>query len=145
MDENLELLEHIYKNSEMGTYTLTKLLQSIKNKENKTKKIIEDELKEYEKYNKEAGRLIKKNKLDVSKNKLGTKLSSMMGIKMEVAMDNSDSAISHMLIEGITMGIVDISSKIDNYKDEVDKKVLKLAKDYLKFQQEQIEILKEYL
>lgn len=50
MDENLELLEYVYKNSEMGVFSLTKLIKAINDKENKIKKVIEEEIKGYEKY-----------------------------------------------------------------------------------------------
>ena len=43
------------------------------------------------------------------------------------------------------MGVVDMESKIKNYEKDADKKILKLASDYLKFQQEEIEKLKKYL
>lgn len=145
MDENLELLEYIYQNAEMGVFTLTKLLTLINEKENKIKKIVGEELRKYEMYLKESKKLIKKNKLDAKPNKMMNKMGASMGIKMEVKKDNSDASIAHMLTEGFTMGIVDITSKIDNYKDTVSKDILKLAKEYLKYQQGEIEVLKEYL
>lgn len=42
MKENCELLEHIYKDSEMASYTLTKLIRNLKDKDNKIKKDLED-------------------------------------------------------------------------------------------------------
>ena len=68
-----------------------------------------------------------------------------MGIKKEVKKDNSDSAIAHMLTEGIAMGVVDMETKLKNYKDTVDKKIYNLGKEFLKFQQGEIEKLKEYM
>ena len=50
-----------------------------------------------------------------------------------------------MVIEGFTMGVVDTETKIKNFKKDADKKVLKLAENYLEFQQEAIERLKKYL
>ena len=73
------------------------------------------------------------------------KMMSKMGIKKEVESDNSDAAIAHMLIEGLTMGSIDIETKINNYKTKADKKILKLAKDYATFQKQEIEKLKMYL
>ena len=70
---------------------------------------------------------------------------SSMGISHEVKSDNSDASISHMLTEGITMGIVDMETKIKNYKDKVEKDIMKLAKEFLKFQQDELEKLKEYM
>ena len=145
MNENTELLEYIYQNTEMGVFTLTKLLNCINETENKIKVLVGNELKEYEKFYKEAQKLIKKTKVETKENKLSKKIGASFGIKMDLLKDNSDASIAHMLTEGITMGIVDISSKIDKYKDKVEKKILKLAKDYLKYQQSEIEVLKEYL
>ena len=70
---------------------------------------------------------------------------SKMGIKKEVMNDNSDAKIAQVLTQGLTMGVVEITSKIDTYKDIVDKKHLNLAKEYLEFQKNSIENLKPYL
>ena len=48
MKENYELMEHIYKDAEMASYTLTKLIRDLKDKDNKIKKTLEDIMKEYE-------------------------------------------------------------------------------------------------
>lgn len=143
MDENLELLEFIYQSSEMGKNALEDLLKDLKEKENKIKSIISDELKLYEKYYKASKKLAKDVNLDGGS--MMSKMASKMGIKKEVKNDNSDAAIAHMLIEGLTMGSIDIDTKINNYKDKADKKILKLAKEYAKFQQDEIAKLKEYL
>lgn len=145
MNENLELMEYLYKNSEMGVHTLTKLLKELNERENKIKVLVETHLKEYEKFLKESKRIIKKNKLDVKENTLMTKMGSNMGIKMEVMKDNSDASIAHMIIEGVTMGIVDIETKIKNFKDKVNPDILQIAKDYDKTLNNQIKQLKEYL
>lgn len=145
MDENMELLEYIYKNAEMGSFTLTKLIQYINGKENKIKKIVEEEIKEYEKYLKESKKLIEKNKGQLKENGVMAHMGSAMGVKKETMFDNSDAALAHMIIEGLTMGVVDISSKINNYKNDADKKILNLAKSFLKFQEDEIERLKEFL
>ena len=145
MDENLELLEYIYQNAEMGVFTLTKLIKKINDKENKIKKLVEEQLKGYEEYLKDSKKLLKKNDEEAKSNTVMSKISASMGIDMEVMKDNSDASIAHMLTQGITMGVVDITTKIDNYKESVDGKNLKLAKDFLQFQEEQLKILKSYL
>lgn len=145
MNVNTELLEYIYQSSEMGVVSLTNLLKAIHGKENKLKKIISEELSNYEKYQKESKKLLSKNKVEEKENSMMKKMMSKMGISKEVKQDNSDAAIAHMVIEGLTMGVVDMETKIKNYKKEADKKILKLANDYLEFQQEEIEKLKKYL
>ena len=145
MNENIELLEFIYKNAEMGAFTLTKLINELKDKENKIKKVVEDEIKGYEKYIKESKKLIDKGKYEFKENGLMAKMGASMGIKKETKADNSDAAIAHMIVEGLTMGVVDISTKINNYREVADKKVISLAEDFLKFQESEIERLKEFL
>ena len=43
------------------------------------------------------------------------------------------------------MGIVEMETKIENYKKLVDKKILKLSTKFLKFQEEEIEKLKTFM
>jgi len=145
MSENNELLSHIYETAEMGVKSTTDLLKALEGKDNKLKKAVEDELKEYEKVLKQAKKELKENKVELPKISMMTKMSSCMGIKMEVRKDNSDSAIAEMLIQGLTMGSIEMEKKIDQYKDVASKSVLKLAKELLDFQKKSIEELKEYL
>lgn len=145
MNENIEILNHIYTSSEMGVVSLTNILKELKEKENKIKKDISDELTLYEKYLKLSKKLIKKYKGNLKKNSMMIKMMSKMGVKKEVTNDNSDASIAHMVIEGLTMGIVDMETKINNYKEVVDKGILDIASDYLEFQQEELEKMKKYL
>lgn len=145
MNENLELMEYLYQNSEMGVHTLTTLLKELNDKDNKIKKLIEEQLKEYEKFQKESEKIIKKHKLEPKGVSIMAKMGSNMGIKKEVKCDNSDSSIARTVIEGVTMGLVEIESKIKNYKDEVDNDILKLAEEYKSALDKQIKDLKEYL
>ena len=145
MNEVNELLEYMYKSSSMGVTSLTNVLKEIDNKENKLKSVISDELTKYEKFFKKCDKLLKKHKAKISDNNIMIKVMSKQGIKREIKKDNSDAAVAHLLIEGLTMGVVDIESKIKNFDTKVDKDILKLASSYLKFQQDEIEKLKKYL
>ena len=145
MNENNELLEYIYQTAEMGVFSTTKLIEDINGKENKIKKVIEGILKGYENFLKDSKKMLEKKKTEIKENSTFSKMGASMEIKKEVKEDNSDAAIAHMMIEGLTMGTVDISSKIKNYERDADKDILALAKKFLKFQEESIEFLKKYL
>ncbi len=145
MDENLELLEYIYKDCDMSCITLEKLLQELNNKDNKIKKKVEEILKDYEKFLKEAKIHLKEYNVGLEENSMMAKMGAKMGIAKEVKSDNSDAAMADMLIKGITMGTIDMEKKITNYKEVVNKKYLDFAKKFLKFQQDTIEQLKGYL
>ena len=145
MNENSELLLYIYQNSEMGLKSTKKLINLLNKSDNKIKPIVEEELKEYEKFNKKTKSLLKKNKITPQGPKLIAEISSSLGINIEFLKDNSDAKIADMLIRGFTMGNIEIDKKIDKYKDMVDKSIIKLAKDLKKNGEENIEKLKSYL
>ena len=144
MKEKNELLMHIYETSDMGVKSTTKLINLLKNKDNKIKNILEQELKEYEKFYKESKNLLKKEKITPNTFGIMADIMSSMEMKIEVKKDNSDAAIASMLIEGFTMGTIEMNKKIEAYK-EVDNKTIHIAKELLKFQEKEIENLKKYL
>ena len=143
--ENLELLEFIYKTSDMGASTTTDLLNTIKEKDNKIKKEAEDIIKTYEKYLKESEKLLKKSKTKGEDENMFTKAMSTMGIKKEIKNDNSDAHLADMLIQGLTMGNLEINKRIENYKNDADRNTISLAKNFVKDFEDHIETLKEYL
>lgn len=145
MNENNELLEYMYQDVEMSTYTLTELLEDLKGRDNKIMKDIEKILKQYEEYLKDFQKQLKKEDVGCKPKGMLSKMMAKMGIKKEVLHDNSDGSIADMLIKGISMGSLDMEKKITQYKESVNKKTLALAQDFLKFQQNTIEELKTYL
>ncbi len=145
MDENLELLEYIYKDSDMSVITLEKLLQELNDKDNKIKKKTEEILKSYEDFLSKSKKLLNKFDSPLEENSYIAKMGAKMGIKKEVKSDNSDAAIADMLIKGISIGSIDIEKRITNYKEVVNKKYLDFASEFLKFQQKTIEELKAFL
>lgn len=145
MNENLELLEYIYQNSSMGVYTLNRLIKELNGKDNKIKKHVEEQIKGYEEFLKKTEKLIKKNKYEVKDNNFMAKMGATFSIKMDTMKDNSDASIAHMLVQGITMGLVDIETKISNYKESAKSDILDIAKDFKKFSEEKIEELKRFM
>ena len=145
MKETNELLENIYEDAEMASYTLTILLKELKNKDNKIKGDVEDILKEYEKYTKEAKALLTKHTIKPEKTSMMARLGAKEGIKANIKKDNSDSKISDIVIQGLVMGIIDITKKIDSFDKEANKDIVQFANKLLKFQEESVEKLKEYL
>lgn len=145
MNENSELVLHIYKDAEMASYTLTRLLKDLKDKDNKIKKTLEDILKEYEEWKSNTKKYLKKHDAEISENGMMAKMMAGMGIDKEVNTDNSDSAIADMIIKGVSTGSVDMEKKLKQYRDEANDKELELAEDFLKFQEKTIDLLKEYL
>lgn len=138
----MELLEEIYKNASMGVNSTSELINDIKDKDNKIKTELEYILKEYEKFRKESCKLLKKNKKEPKEANMMAKAMIKMNIKKEVISDNSDSALADMLIEGITLGNLQLEKALKNAEDKAAKEI---ANEFIKFGEEEIEKLKEYL
>lgn len=145
MEEKFELLEQVHHDSSIAAYTIEKLLDKLKDKDNKIKAYAEEILKEYQQFEEEARVLLKAGNKEPSDPSLMSKMGSSMGISKEVNDDNSDSAMADMLIQGISMGSIEIEKKLKEYEKDIDKEHKKLARKYLKFQEKTIENLKEYL
>lgn len=145
MDTSNELLLTIYKLSEMGVYTTTELIKKLKNKDNKIKGTVENILKEYEVFLESSKECLNKEDIKLEGNGLLAKMGAKMGIMSEVNADNSDSSMASVLIQGLTMGTIEMERLISTYKSIVNKKDLKLAKQFLKFQENVITELKSYL
>lgn len=145
MDETQELLTYLYQDSDMALNNLSMLINKINKKDNKIKKVIEGLIKGYENYLVKVKDYMKTNNYDIQSKPLISKMGAYFGINMEVMKDNSDSRLADMLIQGLTMGVLNVSKKIDTFKGDVDKEVIGLAKEFKKFQQEGIEFLKKYL
>ena len=145
MNENIELLEHIYQTADMGAKSLTDLLKDIKDKDCKITTLVSEQLKGYEKYIKESEKLLKKYDTLPKGKGIMTEIMTKMGINKEVKKDNSDSAIAEMLIQGFNMGNLEMDKKIKIYEKSVDKKIINLAEDLLEFGRNNIKQAEEYL
>ena len=145
MNENEELLSYIYQTSNMGYQSTNDLINTLKGKDNKIKSVLCEISKNYEKYAKESEILLKKHKLEAKPIGMMAKAMSKMSISKEMLSDNSDSNVANMLIQGLTMGNLELTKDIENYEKSADKKVIDLAKNLRKFGEESISKLKVYL
>ena len=129
----------------MGMKSNKDLINTLKGKDKKKKKILPEIEKNYAKYAKETEKLLNKQDLKAKPIGMMAKAMSKMSINKEMMNDNSDSNIADMLIQGLTMGNLELTKHIDNYEKTADKKVIDIAKSLRKFGEEYIEKLKVYL
>lgn len=145
MNENNELLILLHDNIKMGLSSTKKLIDLIKEKNNKIKFLLEEELQRYEEFYKKCKKYIKKEKIQIEHSSFLKKLTANTAMKMEIKKDNSDSKVASILIRGFNMGNIDIESKIKDYKKEANKETVNLAQELLDFGKKQIELLEEYI
>ena len=143
MSADAEMLNFIYQNSQMGVETLNQLIPMIDNEA--FKKRIEAQLKEYEQIHEEAKKLLNRHGYDEQRTRALEKIMAYLMIDMKTLMDKSSSHIAEMLIQGSNMGIIDAVKRINQYEKEAEKEVTALMKRLLKFEENNVERLKEAL
>ena len=142
MNGNIELLNYIHQNSEMGQNTLNQLIGIVE--DNSFKEVLQSQFNEYKKIFDLSEEKIKKQNKEPKEINTFSKISTYMMINLKTLTNKSPSHISEMLIQGSTMGIIDITKKINEY-NSADKEILDLADNLLKFEQNNIEELKKFL
>lgn len=141
--ETNELINYVYENAKMGKESCDTLLKELDGKENKIIDAVEDILKDYKDFEIKAKNML--NEDEKMEPNMFARISASMGIKMKTKNDNSDANIADMLIQGLTMGELEISKKIENSKKSASKEACNLAIDFKKFQKNAIVKLKKFL
>lgn len=142
MNGNIELLNYIHQNSEMGQNTLNQLIGIVE--DNSFKEVLQSQFNEYKKIFDLSEEKIKEQNKESKEINAFAKISTYMMINLKTLANKSPSHISEMLIQGSTMGIIDITKKINEY-NSADKEILDLADNLLKFEQNNIEELKKFV
>lgn len=142
---DIELLNYLYENIDMGITALEALKKNLANTDNKIKSNVLKSLEEYKKFYKKCNKLRKSVKATPAKSGIIAKFMTEMGTNAEFKRDNSDSKIAETLIQGYNMGILDITKKIKMYKNDTSKEVMHLAKDYLAMMETGIKDVKGFL
>lgn len=143
MNANAELLNFVYENSQMGVKSLQQLLEIIE--EGEFKQYLTKQLNGYEGFHAQAKEKLNANGLDEKGLTTFEKVRTYMMINVQTMMDKSNSHIAEMLIIGSNMGIVDAIKKINDYKESAEKDIVELMENLLRFEEKNVETLKEYL
>lgn len=142
MKENINALDEINKGTCMGMDAIKFILDKTEDK--KFKKVLKDFYKEYEKINKKIEKIYPKyNDGNPHETNIINKAMTWYGIEIKTLKDNSNSKIAELLLQGTNMGIIE-GRKILN-KKEIDKKINELIEKYVTMQEDNVEILKQYL
>lgn len=140
-----EILNYVYKNAKMGSDSTNTLLKTLENKDNKIIEVVDDILDSYNSFLKKSENLLQKMNEKGKGYSPFTTVSADMGIKMQVLKDNSDSAIADMIINGLTMGEIEMTKMFSCFDEDIDKDIKKLIRDFKDFQTNAIVKLKKYL
>jgi len=140
--ENKEVLDEINKGCNMGKDALSVILE--KSEDNGFKKIIFDILKKYDLLSEHINKLYE-NEVDEEPKDTSTmsKIMTWYGIQMKTITDSTTSKLSELTLQGLNMGIIEGRKFLNDRK--LNKEVRNIINEYVDFQEEYVEIIKNYL
>ena len=142
MTQDMALLNFIYQNAEMGKETIPKLTKIVEDVN--FRRVLEDQLTEYQEIFDQSQKQLQDRHQKPEGLTGMEKASTYMALKMNTLTDKTSSHMAEMLIQGSTMGSVDIQKQLNKYS-EADTDVRRLGERLLKTEQRNIEQLQQYL
>ena len=139
-----KLAEELYKNLSMGCDAYLDMLPRIQ--DNRIKTDVTAAMCYYEKTLGRLKQYLTSHGAEPSERGAMAKMATKAGIVMNTAMDDSNSHIAEMLIEGATMSVT-TAEKLSNHADGKPDcaELVGYCRDWAKFEQNHIEALKKYL
>ena len=140
---NKDILDELNKGSCMGMDAIKDILEKVEDQ--KFKKILEDEFDKYKIIHRRIEEKYEEySKEDPTETSTINKAMTSMMMDMKLMSDHSDSKIAELLLQGTNMGIIE-GRRLLNNKEDIDKDVESILKDYIKMQEESVETYKKYL
>lgn len=142
-NDNAQLLNFIYQNSQMGVDTITELMDITTDEAFKEQ--LHAQLKEYRDIHDRSARMLQANGFNEEGLSAFEKIRTYLMINFQTLSDDSVSHLAEMLIVGSTMGVIDALRNIRIYKDKVEPDILQLMEYLREFEENNIKRFKKYL
>ena len=126
----------------MGKDTINQLMGISQDEE--YKKVLMSQMQEYKMIYDSTDEKLKEINKETKDINAFSKVSTYAMVNLKTLADKSPSHISEMLIQGSTMGIVDLTKKLKEYAS-ADEEILDLANKLLQLEQKNVEDCKKYL
>ena len=142
MEDNIALLNQLYKNVKMGEETISALIPSAQSEA--MRGALEKQRSGYSKFSQKLRQELQNHQAEPKKFNAMTKMSAEIGIKMNTMIDKTDSHVADMMVQGSTMGITEATKGLHNHKNACQP-ARQLAKEIVAFEQQSIEAMKHFL
>jgi hypothetical protein len=142
MNGNVELLNFVYQNSQMGVVTIKQLIDIAKD-ENFIRNL-ESQFSEYKEIYSLAEKMLNENGYNEKGISAFEKIRTYLMINMQTLTDKTPSHIAEMLIIGSNMGVINAVKNLKKYK-EAKPEIIRLMEKLLKFEENNIQELKQFL
>lgn len=145
MKENKNVLDEVNKGCSMGMDAIKDIVSKVSDK--KFEKALDSQYDDYKEIHDRIEEVYKKfSKCDEEPTETNSlnKVMTWSMVEMKTMTDKSDSKLAELLLQGTNMGIVE-GRKLLNHKEELDPEVESILKDFIKMQEEEVEMLKKFL
>ena len=142
-DSNLDAINEVYKNASVALLSISNVMPEIVDTE--LKKEILEEYDGYEKILGEISKYMTEKGYEAKEVGVMKKFMMKSGIKMNTAMDDSESNIAQIMIKGTVMGITELCELINNSETVTDRKIIEYAEELKKLEESYEERLKKFL
>ncbi|MBQ8902242.1 MAG: hypothetical protein IJY87_04140 [Bacilli bacterium] len=142
MSEEVELLQYIYKNAEMGVIGIDNIITKVQDE--KFEELLNNQKNEYVNICTEAENILKKYGKQNEEVGVVAKVSTKVMSEMSLLKENSTQSIAKMMVEGTNKGIIEIVEKINAYSNS-DAEITVLANKLKNTLEKNIDDLKKYL
>ncbi|MDD4350908.1 MAG: hypothetical protein PHP83_01845 [Clostridia bacterium] len=139
---DVKLLTKIFQNAKLGSQSIEELLEKVKDEGFKT--IVSKQQSNYDFIAKECEMLAKSVDVNLKDNCLLTKTKQATMVGLSTLLDQTTRHLAEMMIQGCTMGIIDIIKNLNDYHC-ADEEILKLGKQLQTMQEKYVEDLTKYL
>lgn len=142
MDQTAKLARTVSETARMGISAIDLMLNKVEDEGMREE--LYREKRGYEKCDRMAEEIMADYGVKAKNASPLTKAETWMGIQMDTLTDRSNSHIADMLIQGSTMGIIELT-RAENENPDAQENAKSLAREYLAGEAASIERLKKYL
>jgi len=139
----IDLLSHVYQTAEMGQDGITSVLK--RSRDPSLNQALERQKREYHDLQASAGDMLRARGIQPDGVGAVAKLSSGMMSAMKTMMDHSSTKIAEMMIQGSTMGAVQMTRRLHQLTGRADPALVELGQRLLRTEEQNIQEMKRFL
>lgn len=143
MSPEEKLLSYIHKNAAMGTRSIPQVLSYPQS--GAMRRALDQQLREYRNIARESKEYAQKLGHDVAEPTMLSQGMSAMMLRMQTLTDKSTSRLAELMIQGNTMGLIQITRHLNYFRYQPESKAVALGEKLLKTEEQNISQLKKYL
>ena len=141
MDKNESLLSEVSKNVKMGGDSIVDLIDRAEDKHFRSE--MTSELEKYREFERRAAKMLSERGLKPDEVTPLAKMGAKVGMVINTMLDTTTSHLAEMMINGATMGIVDLEKKLNEggYTPDAEE----FASEVLGYEKSTVERLGQFL